>query len=422
MPITPEDLETEIYEHPKTFEPRDLRTMTSTITDLLPQITSLQSEYVSLTSVLATETERAGFIQASRSLDYVVASLALYSAEQAEFTATATQAIESASVAVSEVSAVLSSLSKADNIYGTTPSYGGNMAMAIVMGIFFAAHTVLGVFFSTWWFGVSYFCGAGLEMAGYIGRTLSADDTSALDPFLLQIITLTIAPCFIMAGIYYLLAQLIMIYGTQFALLKPMWYSYIFITCDVISLVIQAAGGGLAATALTEYKSSDGGTHVMVAGLAFQVFSMSVFLFLFGHFFWKIHYLRKGHEELERMFNPNYQHLRKNKLFNYFPIVILIGVLFVYTRSIYRVVELAEGWRGFLITHEVYFMILDALMMALTCLLFIPFHPGFMLGRGSIPVQGTLSYKKMIKAREAKEFSENDGKEDGTGEPERYHV
>ncbi|ONH66080.1 Sphingoid long-chain base transporter RSB1 [Cyberlindnera fabianii] len=402
--------------------------MTSTITDFLPQITSLQSEYVSLTSVLATETERIGFIQASRSLDYVVASLALYSAEQAQLTATGTQAVKSASAAVSSVSEVLLSISKVENVYGgMTPSYGGNMAMAIVMGIFFSAPTVLGVMFNTWWFGVSYFCGTGLEMAGYIGRTLSAHDTSAIDPFLLQIITLTLAPCFIMAAIYYLLGQLVMVYGTQFALLRPMWYSYIFIACDVISLTVQAAGGGLAATALKEFRSSDGGTHVMVAGLAFQVCSMSVFLFLFVHFFWKIHYLRKGHKELEPMFNPDYKDLRQNKLFSYFPVVILIAVLFVYTRSIYRVIKLAEGWTGFLITHEVYFMILDALMMALTCLLFIPFHPGFMLGKGEIPVQGMPSYKKMIKASQAEEFSENDGKEGGTaegvyGEPEQYHA
>lgn len=122
-------------------------------------------------------------------------------------------------------------------------------------------------------------------MAGYIGRTLSNGDYTVLDWFLLQIICLTIAPAFIMGGIYYILAKFIMIYGTKFAIMKPMWYSYIFIVCDVISLVIQAAGGGLAATSLTANESTESGTHVMVAGLAFQVFSMSIYIFLYLHFF-----------------------------------------------------------------------------------------------------------------------------------------
>jgi hypothetical protein len=34
-------------------------------------------------------------------------------------------------------------------------------------------------------------------------------------------------------------------------------------------------------------------------------------------------------------------------------------------RSIYRVVELAQGWRGTLITHEVYLFTLDSMLMVL---------------------------------------------------------
>jgi hypothetical protein len=338
---------------------------------------------------------RANLIAQSRSIDYITASLSLALNEELAATATASVVVESASAAVQAASDVLSSLYLADNLYGMTPSFGGNLAMSVVMGVFILCHGLLGAWFRTWWFGVSFVIGIILEMLGYIGRTISGHNPQSLNPFLIQIICLTIAPCFIMAGIYYLLGQLIQIYGTQYALLKPMWYSYIFISCDIISLVVQAAGGGIAATSLTQYESADNGTHTMVGGLAFQVFSMSIFLWLLFDFLWKIKYLRKGYADME--FNPRYAHLRERKMFTLFPIAIVAGVILVYVRSIYRVIELAEGWTGFLIIHEIYFMILDALMMALTCVIFIPYHPGIVLGRGTIAVEGTRAHKKQLK-------------------------
>lgn len=55
--------------------------------------------------------------------------------------------------------------------------------------------------------------------------------------------------------------------------------------------------------------------------------------------------------------------------------------LFIYVRCIYRVLELSEGWRGYLITHEAFILTLDALMVLLSCLTFIPFHPVFVFGK-----------------------------------------
>jgi hypothetical protein len=35
----------------------------------------------------------------------------------------------------------------------------------------------------------------------------------------------------------------------------------------------------------------------------------------------------------------------------------------IFARSVYRVVELAQGWNGNLITHEAYFIVLDSVLM-----------------------------------------------------------
>ncbi|OZJ01408.1 hypothetical protein BZG36_05660, partial [Bifiguratus adelaidae] len=65
-----------------------------------------------------------------------------------------------------------------------------------------------------------------------------------------------------MAGIYYMLAKFTVIYGGQFSKLKPMTYSTIFILFDLISIVLQAIGGGMAAVALLNNTNTDDGTHI----------------------------------------------------------------------------------------------------------------------------------------------------------------
>ena len=107
---------------------------------------------------------------------------------------------------------------------------------------------------------------------------------------MLQTIALTLAPAFIMAGVYYLLAQLMVINGRKFSIIRPLWYSYIFIFCDACSLVIQAAGGGLVTIKLQELESTQTGPIIMTVEVAFQVFSISLFVFFLIDFLWLINF------------------------------------------------------------------------------------------------------------------------------------
>lgn len=120
-----------------------------------------------------------------------------------------------------------------------------------------------------------------------------------MDPFICQLVVLKIAPVFVMAAIYYVLAEVIVIYGAKYSLLRPIWFTYIFIACEVTSLVIQAVGGGMASTAQDNGLDTHPGTAVMVAGIAFQVSSMStylacLFIFFFGMYFFPARSLRKS--------------------------------------------------------------------------------------------------------------------------------
>lgn len=57
----------------------------------------------------------------------------------------------------------------------------------------------------------------------------------------------------------------------------------------------------------------------------------------------------------------------------------VLSVLCVYVRSIYRTVELLQGWKGFLITRERYFVALDGAMMVVAVAVFNVLHPGWLL-------------------------------------------
>jgi hypothetical protein len=55
-------------------------------------------------------------------------------------------------------------------------------------------------------------------------------------------------------------------------------YLWIFCTCDVLSLVIQAIGGGMASSESDQNEDTKPVTDIMVAGIIFQLVSITVFV------------------------------------------------------------------------------------------------------------------------------------------------
>lgn len=181
----------------------------------------------------------------------------------------------------------------------------------------------------------------------------------------MQITTLIIAPTFFTAGIYVVLGRLIQIMGRSTSPLSAAAYLWIFCTCDIISLAIQAVGGGMAATAVAAVppRGSKTGTNIMVGGIVFQMASITVFVGFFAEFLRRVRSQRKSLGTR---------------------IDVLIGAtafscIMIYMRSIYRTIELLQGWNGYLITHEPFFIGLDAVLMLLAVSVFNFIHPGWCL-------------------------------------------
>lgn len=134
------------------------------------------------------------------------------------------------------------------------------------------------------------------------------------------------------------------------------------------------------------------GTNILVAGLSIQVACLFAFSACSLEFFWRV----RKHPELR---NPEFTDLVHSKKFKMFLFGMSIGLnltplhklttrtaLFgatacLFIRTVFRSVELSEGFAGKLANQEIEFMILDGVMVILACLFLTIWHPGYGFGK-----------------------------------------
>lgn len=186
---------------------------------------------------------------------------------------------------------------------------------------------------------------------------------------------LTIAPAFLAAGVYLCLSRIVTAFGPENSRIKPHSYPLIFILCDVLSLVLQATGGGLASVATHEHRNPDTGNHIMIAGLAFQVFTLLLFILLALDFALRT-YKRIKNLGSQYALDQRHAKLRRSWTFRGFLVALTLSTLCIFTRCVYRVAELSEGWEGHLMLTQKYFIGLEGAVIVAAVLLLNLFHPG----------------------------------------------
>ncbi|OBA23851.1 putative transporter or flippase transmembrane protein [Metschnikowia bicuspidata var. bicuspidata NRRL YB-4993] len=403
-------------------------TLKSIATTCAPALSASVSNAV---ASLQTATGYLDVISLSQVVRGAEASLSIIDAQEILATATDSSVQAEATEVIWESMYNLQSLADDENIYGYYLNRGGNIFFLVLFALIWLFQLGMLVKSRYHWFNITFICGYTLEFLGFLGRVLAFMDDSDINYFLLQLLSLTFAPAFIMAGIYFLFAQNVAIYGRQYSILRPMWYSYFFIGCDVGSLVIQGIGGGMASAANRRQEDPSNGIWVMFGGILFQVVAMTIFIVFWLEFISRIYFHdRKSvvsdsplkrrtpvsyfkflfntssarayrQEHLEPFYNTKYTHIRARLLAPYFPLAVTAAVIFIYIRCVYRVVELEEGFSGYLITHEAFLMALDASMMAVAGLIFIPFHPVFVFGTKNILT--VKDVKKRVPSTESEE-------------------
>ena len=253
------------------------------------------------------------------------------------------------------------------------PNYGANLFFLVFFAIFVIPQVGLGIWYRTWGFLVAMFFGLALEAVGYGSRIMIHNNPFADNPFLIYLITLTIAPVFIAAAIYLCLTRMIGLYGDHLSRFRPRTIAIAFMCSDFLSLVLQAIGGALADTASTHHAARIG-IDIMIAGLLLQALSLAAFLIFVVDFSLSV---RKGTLDP----TPAKQAMRNSALFKVFTASLLLATLAILVRSIFRVAELWEGFSGDLWNNETDFLILDGAMIALATICLTVMHPGTAFGK-----------------------------------------
>ncbi|KAG0646167.1 Efflux pump himE [Hyphodiscus hymeniophilus] len=248
------------------------------------------------------------------------------------------------------------------------PTLPGNALFAGIFGAYIIIQLFLGIKHKTWGYMIALILGLLLEVIGYVARVMLHSSPFDNNDFLMYLVTLTIAPALLTAGIYLCLSRIVIVYGQHLSRFKPRTYTLVFCTCDLISLVLQALGGALASTANT-VSGSNLGKNIMLAGLGFQVFSLILFGIAAGEFAIRV---KNG----KGNYNPRYVNLTTSRLFKSFLLGLVVASVTIFARSVYRCVELSGGFNGTLfVNDEALFMVMEGVMIVLatSCLTFL--HP-----------------------------------------------
>ncbi|KAI9149462.1 chitinase [Paramyrothecium foliicola] len=247
-------------------------------------------------------------------------------------------------------------------IYGYTPAFSLAVFAAVWFFVFFIAHTAQTIRFRSWFF-ITFSVGLVFEIVGYVARCLSAKkDPYHLLYFIFNYFFIVTAPVFLAAGIYTILSALIQRFGSKYAFLGPKIILWFFITSDAIATIVQVAGAALIGVRESNRQDPTDANNILLAGLAYQVFSMTVFVILVGSFLFRARAA-----------------VRSARL-TVFAIVFSIATLMIYLRTIFRLAETAQGLNGYLQSIEIYFACLEFAPVALAVLLFAGWHPGRCVG------------------------------------------
>ncbi|EGP87264.1 uncharacterized protein MYCGRDRAFT_42167 [Zymoseptoria tritici IPO323] len=238
-----------------------------------------------------------------------------------------------------------------------TPSLAVGVLGVVLFSIAAITHAYLLFRHRTWYF-TPILVGTIMEIVGYVFRILSSQqDPYSVPWFVVQYFFIVVAPVMFSAAIYTLVSVMIDIYGRQYAPLPPKVVLAVFITCDVAATIIQVAGAALVGVAYSNQKDPTTYNNILLAGLAFQVFSFAVFLVVLA---WTLVKARVSPAKISRSFITG----------------LIIATLAVYLRTCFRLAETAEGLMEELSTHEVYFGCLEFAPVVVAVFIFTYWHPG----------------------------------------------
>ncbi|KAI4093306.1 MAG: hypothetical protein LQ339_007701 [Xanthoria mediterranea] len=275
--------------------------------------------------------------------------------------------------------------------YGYRPSLGASSFFIAIFAACMGIQFFQGMRWRTWFYMSAMTLGCLGEVVGYAGRVIMHGNPWDDIGFQMQICCLIIAPSFFAAAIYLTLKHLVLTFGPEHSRLPPKWYTWIFIGCDLFSLILQGAGGGVAASA-SDQSTQDTGSNLMLAGIVWQVVTLIVFAALAGDFVLRVSRARSS-------LTLAASDLLKDMKFRLFVVGLVTAYLTITIRCIYRIAELAGGWGNDIMQNEAEFIVLEGVVVVIAVICQTAFHPGYCFPQ--MRIQGRGSSKGILGDKDA---------------------
>lgn len=174
--------------------------------------------------------------------------------------------------------------------------------------------------------------------------------------------------------------------GEQYSRFHYKTYAAVFISGDVVSLVVQATGGGMAASADT-YEGAETGAKIMVGGVMGQAVIMVLYTLLLIDFVWHARHKKPVRQlspfawarcwtrskaltpaasptsEVEKQAGSDTGLSYSKRKVALQLAALCFATLVIFIRSIFRAIELLDGWTGPLVKNQTLFIVLDGMMV-----------------------------------------------------------
>ncbi|CAE6532335.1 unnamed protein product [Rhizoctonia solani] len=251
-------------------------------------------------------------------------------------------------------------------------------AAIIAGGLYMLTAVAMCIWGARYWgrYMLSMIIGSACYAAGLFLRLIVAEDMGNVMKYATMNLIILLSPCGFIAGVYMLLGRLaIHLDATEYLLIRPNILTKVFVISDVLTFFMQAAGGGM--TAGDNANMRNIGSKVFLVGLIAQLISFLGYTLIFGLFVYRLWTLRRD----------EWNHRPRGIMNHWLGLVAAMGLSCqnIIVRSVFRVIENAQGRNGMFATQEQYFYMMDCAVLWVAVSVFVAtWPPKYLTGYASM--------------------------------------
>jgi RTA1 like protein len=257
------------------------------------------------------------------------------------------------------------------------PSFGAAVTFSCLFGVVSIAHIVQAIIHKKP-FSWILIMGCLWECGGYIFRSLAVTAQKHIGWLTAQSLLILLAPLWINAFVYMLLGRMVQFFldERRVCRVKAKHFTWIFVSLDILSFIVQGAGGIMTNQQDMPQVQKDG-LNVYMGGLGIQQLFIIIFTYLAIRFQKKLalqeqRNLGAGQGVSMTEFRSPHQARKLLKT-----VYLVLGLITL--RIIFRLIEFSQGTDSYLNTHEWFPYVFDAVPMLAATIVFHVVHPGSIL-------------------------------------------